>query len=102
MSFHTMTMDDVMKDVLVTHAFANSTKFGNTCEDQIIRIKTDWEELFAIFTKYSIYASFINQCEQLNLNWKSYNLDRYNFFTDQWKDDIQKILIAKIKLWFSN
>ena len=95
MCSHDVTMDDVMKDVLVAHAFSNSAKMWKTCEEQLIKIETDWEQLFNSFRKHNIYATFINFSEQHGLNWKNYNFERYHLFLGEWKQEIQDNLIKK-------
>lgn len=94
-------LDEVMKNTLLIEAFANSAYFG-LCEEQLIKIETDWSSLFRLFRKYDIYASFIRGCEELGLEWKSYNFDRYRLFLDEWKEEIQKKLHDKIVVFFSD
>ena len=102
MSSHDMSMDDVMKDTLLAHAFSNSAKIAKTLEGEMILVQDNWEQLFNSFLKCDIYASFINQCEQLKLDWRVYNFHRYNLFLDEWKEEIQEKLIKKIADWASD
>ena len=100
MSSHDMTMDDVMKEVLVVCAFEHSAKYGSTYEEQLTKIKTDWELLFKSFRRFYVYTEFIISCEHYKLNWKNYDFDRHYLFLDEWKDEIQKKLFEQISIWF--
>ena len=93
-------MDTVMKKVLLTCAFEYSAKYGNTVEEQKLRIESDWELLFNTFSKFDIYAAFIIVCDKYQLNWKIYDFNRHYLFLNEWKDEIQKELFEEITAWF--
>ena len=93
-------MDEVMKDALVMSAFANTTYWGNSYEEQINNIKTNWEALFDSIRKYSLFSLFNRMCEQLELDYKIYNFDRHHLFLNEWREEIEQKLCEKISFFF--
>ena len=93
-------MDEVMKDALIMTAFAKTTYWGNSYEEQINNIKSNWEGLFQSLRKYSLFSLFTRMCEQLELDYWSYDFERHHLFLNEWKNEIQQKLFEKISFFF--